>query len=124
MKEERKDFTNDQEINMGQYVNLAIKNADTGERIYIKLFTNDKEFGDINEVLFKKVKMIVDTENRNAQSFMGNSKYKNLNKERKDFTINTRDTYEFSGWLKEDDYESKKKLDELKDVFNGDDKPF
>ena len=55
---------------MGQYVNLAIKNADTGERIYIKLFTNDKEFGDINEVLFKKVKMIVDTENRNAQSFL------------------------------------------------------
>tara|TARA_R110002012_G_scaffold177983_1_gene342878 strand:- start:36 stop:365 length:330 start_codon:yes stop_codon:yes gene_type:complete len=109
---------------MGQYVNLAIKNADTGERIYIKLFTNDKEFGDINEVLFKKVKMIVDTENRNAQSFMGNSKYKNLNKERKDFTINTRDTYEFSGWLKEDDYESKKKLDELKEVFNGNDKPF
>jgi len=46
------------------------------------------------------------------------------NKERKDFTINTRDTYEFSGWLKEDDYESKKKLDELKEVFNGNDKPF
>jgi|TARA_R100001463_G_scaffold26864_4_gene62554 hypothetical protein len=109
---------------MSKYVNLAIKNADTGERIYIKLFTNDKEFGDINEVLFKKVKMIVDTEGRNAQSFMGNSKYKNLNKEGKDFTINTKDTYEFSGWLKEDDYESKKKIDELKDVFNGNDKPF
>ena len=52
---------------MAKYINLAIKNADTGERIYIKLFTNDKEYGEINEVLFKKVKIISETENRNAQ---------------------------------------------------------
>ena len=109
---------------MGQDVNLVIKKADNGERRYIKRCTNDNSFVDINEGLFKKVKRIVDTEGRNAQSFMGNSKYKNLNKERKDVTINTRDTYELAGWLKEDDYESKKKLDELKEVFNGNDKPF
>ena len=109
---------------MAKYINLAIKNADTGERIYIKLFTNDKEYGEINEVLFKKVKIISETENRNAQSFMGNSKYNNLNKEGKDFTINTKDTYEFSGWLKEDDYETKKKIDEIKEVFDGKGTPF
>ena len=55
---------------------------------------------------------------------MSNSKYKNVNKESKDFTINTKDTYEFSGWLKEDNYETKKKIDEIKEVFDGKGTPF
>ena len=34
---------------------------------------------------------------------MGNNKYKNLNEKNKDFTINTKDTYELSGWINEEE---------------------
>ena len=88
---------------MSRYFNLKMKNIDTNEVIYIRLFTNDNEYADINEVLFKKAKIISETENRKPQSFMGNNKYKNLNEKNKDFTINTKDTYEISGWINEEE---------------------
>ena len=86
-----------------KYINLKMKNIDTNEDIYIRLYTNDNEWKDINEVIFKKAKIIRETENRNPQSFLGNSKYKNLSPKNKDFTINTKDTYEISGWINEEE---------------------
>ena len=86
---------------MSRYINLKLKNANTNAVIYIKLFTNDNEYGDINDVLFKKVKIISETRDKKPQSFMSNSKYKNMSG--KDFTINGNDEYEISAWCNEND---------------------